>query len=87
MLIIGERINGTRKKVGAAIEARDADHIKNEAKRQADAGAACLDVNAGTVGQKEVDDMRWLVETVRSVVDAPLCIDSPNPEALRAGMV
>ena len=86
MLIIGERINGTRKKIGAAIAARDADHIKNEAKRQMDAGAAWLDVNAGTVGRKEVDDMRWLVETVRSVVDAPLCIDSPNPEALRAGL-
>lgn len=86
MLIIGERINGTRKKVGAAIKDRDADHIKSEASRQADAGAAWLDVNAGTVAQDEVDDIRWLVETIRSVTDKPLCIDSPNPEALRAGL-
>ncbi len=86
MLIIGERINGTRKKVGAAIATRDAEHIKNEAKCQVDAGAGYIDINAGTVGDKEVEDTRWLAETVRGVVDVPLCIDSPNPLALRAGL-
>lgn len=86
MLVIGERINGTRKKIAAAIESRDAAHITGEAKRQVAAGAGCLDVNAGTVGEKEVADMCWLVETVRTVTDVPLCIDSPNPEALRAGL-
>ena len=39
MIIIGERINSTRKPINAAIEARDADHILNEARRQWDAGA------------------------------------------------
>jgi cobalamin-dependent methionine synthase I len=86
MLIIGERINGTRKRIGEAIRSRDAGRIVKEAKRQVAAGAGYLDVNAGTVGDKEVEDMRWLVETVRAAVDVPLCVDSPNPDALRAGL-
>ncbi len=86
MLIIGERINGTRKRIGEAIRARDEKHIVKEATRQVEAGAGCLDVNAGTVGDREVEDMRWLVKTVRAAVDVPLCVDSPNPAALRAGL-
>ncbi len=86
MLIIGERINGTRKAVGEAVKSRNADVIRREAEKQLEAGAVYLDVNAGTTGEREVEDMEWLVRTVREVTDAPLCIDSPNPEALRVGL-
>lgn len=30
--------------------------------------------------------MRWLVETVQSCTPCPLCIDSPNPDALREAL-
>ena len=39
MKIIGEKINGTRKTVAAAIANRDAEFIQNLAKKQVDGGA------------------------------------------------
>ena len=48
MIIIGEKINGTRKAVAAAIREKDADFIRDLAKDQADGGSTYLDVNAGT---------------------------------------
>ncbi len=81
--IIGEKINGTIPSVGAAVETRDADFIIDLAQRQAAAGADWLDVNAGTEPDREPDDLAWLVDLVQSAVDTRLCLDSPNPEALR----
>ena len=86
MIIVGEKINGTWKRVREAVIARDAELIGDLAKRQAEAGADYLDVNAGTGPEREAGDMVWLVETVQAAVDKPLCIDSPSPKALRAGL-
>src|SRR5579863_9239392 len=52
MLIIGELINCTRKKVGAAAAARDVEFFKAIARKQVDAGADVLDVNGGLPGQE-----------------------------------
>jgi cobalamin-dependent methionine synthase I len=82
MEIIGEKINGTRKRVAQAIEERDADFIRDLARRQAEAGAAWLDVNAGTHPEQEPNDLVWLVENVQAATDTPLCLDSANPRAL-----
>jgi cobalamin-dependent methionine synthase I len=82
MEIIGEKINGTRKRVAQAIAERDAAFIQDLACKQAEAGSAWLDVNAGTHPQREPDDLVWLIETVQAVVDTPLCLDSANPQAL-----
>jgi len=83
MLIIGEKINGTLKKVGPAVLDRDAAFIQDLARRQAEAGADYIDVNAGTPATREADDLVWLVETVQAVVDVPLCLDSANPRRWR----
>jgi 5-methyltetrahydrofolate--homocysteine methyltransferase len=84
--IIGEKINGTRRQVARAIEQRDAAVIRDLAVRQAEAGAAWLDVNAGTRSSAEPDDLVWLIETVQAAVDVPLCLDSANPLAVAAGL-
>ncbi|MBN1584321.1 MAG: dihydropteroate synthase [Anaerolineae bacterium] len=86
MKIIGEKINGTRKRVARAIADRDADFIKDLARQQAEAGSSWLDVNAGTHPNQEPDDLVWLVETIQPQVDIPLCLDSANPEALRVAI-
>ena len=86
MLLVGESINGTRKQVGEAITARDAEFIKALAVEQDQAGADILDVNAGVAGGDEVADMLWLIETVRSVSAKRLMVDSANPAALKAGV-
>lgn len=87
MLIIGEKINGTRKKVAQAIAERDADFIRDLARRQFEAGAVYLDVNAGTLPSTEPEDMVWLVGLVlEAAPEAVICLDSANPEALAAGL-
>ena len=86
MIVIGEKINGTRPSVAKAIMARDEKFIGDLAKRQVDAGANFLDINAGTHPDKESEDMVWLINTVQGVTDVTLCLDSANPLALTAGI-
>jgi len=86
MIIVGERINGTGKKVREAVIARDEAFIASLAQRQAEAGADYLDVNAGTDPAREPEDMIWLVTTVQGATDKPCCLDSPNVPTLRAGL-
>ena len=84
MLIVGERINASRKPIAEAIASRNAAFIQNEAKAQANAGADYLDVNAGTFVGEEAQHLQWIIETVQEVVDLPLCIDSPDPAVIKA---
>ena len=82
MIIIGEKINTSRKRIAEAVERRDDKFIIEVAHEQAEAGADYIDVNAGTFLDREADCLCWLVETIQSEIDLPLCLDSPNPEAL-----
>jgi len=86
MLIIGEKINTTKKSIDAAVESKNAETIKNEAQKQLEAGADIIDVNTGTRIKSELDDMQWLVNTIQEIADCRLCIDSPNPLAIKAGL-
>jgi 5-methyltetrahydrofolate--homocysteine methyltransferase len=86
MIIVGEKINTSRSAVAKAVEAGDAEFIVRTAREQADAGADYIDVNAGTFVDREIECLCWLVETVQGAVDKPLCLDSPNPEALAEAM-
>ena len=86
MLIIGEKINGTLKKTAKAIAEKDAEFISDLAARQVAAGADYVDVNAGTGGGDETQDLLWLITVVQESVEVPLCLDSANPVALKAGM-
>lgn len=84
MLIIGERINSSRKSIENAISSRDAPFIQNEAKAQVDAGADYLDVNAGSFIGEEADHLSWLIEVVQEVTECPLVIDSPDPAVIKS---
>lgn len=87
MLLIGEKINGTRKTVAQAIQNRDEGFILELARRQFEAGAKYLDVNAGTLPDREPEDIVWLVKLAQKAApEATICLDSANPEALRAGL-
>lgn len=86
MLIVGELINTSRKAIKEAVENKDAEYIKKIAVEQAEAGATYIDVNCGTMVNNEPEVMAWLVNNVQEAVQLPLCIDSPNPEALEAGL-
>jgi 5-methyltetrahydrofolate--homocysteine methyltransferase len=85
--IIGERINPTRRKKLAESMARgDFSLVQEDALKQVEAGATVLDVNAGIPGADEPALLRGAAQAVMEVVQAPLCFDSANPEALKAAL-
>jgi 5-methyltetrahydrofolate--homocysteine methyltransferase len=87
MIIIGEKINATRKAIAAAIAARDEQLILKTAREQVDAGANYLDINGGDPKPgAEVANMEWLVNLVQAHLDVPLCIDSADPQAMEKGL-
>jgi len=86
MIIVGELINASRKDISAAIESQDRGVIQEIAQSQIEAGAHYIDVNAGVFVGKEPKYLKWLVETVQSVVDGPCCIDSPDPNAIETAL-
>lgn len=82
MIIIGEKINGTIPSVKKAIEERDENFITQLANKQVEAGADYLDVCASTAPEVEVETLKWLIEIVQKTTEVPLCIDSPNANAI-----
>ena len=85
MLIVGERINTSRKAVNEAVAKRDSDYIRNDVKSQIKCGADLIDVNAGSRRDSEVDDLIWLIDVIQEALpEARLCIDSPNPGSIKA---
>lgn len=86
MIIIGEKISVIAKKVREAMDARDPKPIQDLAVAQWKAGAKFIDVNIGPAEDKGEDLMKWMCESIQEVVQAPLCLDTTNIDALRAGL-
>ncbi|MDR0567947.1 MAG: methyltetrahydrofolate cobalamin methyltransferase [Spirochaetaceae bacterium] len=78
MIIIGEKINGSIPSVAKAIGERNADLIRDLASRQAEAGAAFIDVCASVEPEAELDTLHWLIDLVQEATDTPIAIDSPS---------
>ncbi len=86
MLIIGEKINSTRQRINRALISKDSHYIQQVAVDQVANGAQVLDVNCGINIKNEPELMSWLVRIVQEKVKVSLVIDSPNPDALEAGL-
>ena len=86
MFVIGELINGMYADIARAIKARDKAIVQDCALGQLEAGAEALDVNCGPASRQPESDIRWLVETIREVTDAPLALDSSKPEVILSGL-
>ena len=84
MLIVGERINTSRKSVNEAVEKRDAAYITADVQKQVKAGADYIDVNAGSRIGSEMEDLGWLQDVIEAAVTVPLALDSPDPNVLLA---
>lgn len=82
MLVVGERINSSRKHIELAIREKDAHLITKEARDQVEAGAHLIDVNTATLMEGEVESLKWTIQLIQDSVDVPICIDSPNTVAV-----
>ena len=81
MIIIGEKINGAIPSVAQAIQNKDADWIRDLAKRQSEAGADYIDV-CSSVPDKDVETLKWLIDLVQETCDTRICIDSASAKSI-----
>ena len=81
--IIGERINPGFKSTKALFDNEDFEGIQALARRQADAGAAWLNVNAGARALTDAGFMATVIREIQDAVDVPLSIDVPSVEVQR----
>jgi 5-methyltetrahydrofolate--homocysteine methyltransferase len=86
MIIIGEKINGSIPAVGKAIAERDEAFIRELARKQAEAGAAFIDVCASVAEDVELGTLEWLIGLVQGVTDVPVSIDSPSAKICAAAV-
>ncbi len=85
--MVGETINPMgRKFIKQAYLNEDMDTILACGVEQIENGAEILDVNAGMPGVDEKIMLCRVVKLLQSVVDAPILLDSQNPEALEAAL-
>jgi len=86
-VIIGERINPTRrKKLAESMAQGDFNLVQEDARKQVEAGAQVLDVNAGIPGADEPALLRNAALAVLEEVQVPLCFDTANPDALATAL-
>ena len=86
-VLIGERITPSgKKKLAEALNIGDFDVVRKEAIAQAEAGADILDINVVSPGIDEIAVLPKVVEKVMASIDAPLCIDTNNPGALKEAL-
>ena len=89
MIVVGERVNATGKKVKTAIENKDAEFLSGLIRAQDEAGADYIDLNVGTgtgSGEIEISNMRWLIDLALEATEKDLCIDSADPEVIQAAV-
>ena len=86
-LIIGERCNASgSRRFKRLLEEEDWDGIVSLAREQVKDRSHVLDVNVDVAGRDSKRDMREVVSRLIKQVDAPLMLDSTNPDIIRAGL-
>lgn len=85
--VIGERINPTGKKAFKdALLNNDIDYILRQGIMQMDAGADMLDVNVGIPDIDEATVMENVIQRLQAITEAPLQIDSVNPNVIERAL-
>ncbi len=86
MYIIGENIHIISDKVKEALANKDREFFMDMAAKQVEAGAKAIDINLGPRKKDWAEVFPWIVETVESVVDVPLSIDTTNLNGMEAAL-
>ncbi len=86
MKFAADNLHGLNPVVIEAFERLDAEPIKRMASQFEKAGADYIDINPGRLGRKNEDRMAFMIESVQSVSDLRLILDSPDPRLLEIGL-
>jgi cobalamin-dependent methionine synthase I len=83
MIVIGERINSTRKNIKDALDGGRIEDLMDEASKQISCGAEYIDINTAAGIEREKSDLIWLMDNIQSKFDCGLSIDSPDASILK----
>ena len=86
MYIIGENIHIISEKVKEALASKDREFFMDMAVKQMEAGAQAIDINLGPRKKDWNEVFPWIVETIETVVDIPLSIDTTNVDGMEAAL-
>lgn len=86
MYIIGENIHIISQAVKDALRERDREFFMELAQKQVEAGAKCIDVNLGPRKKDWEDVFPWMIQSIETVVDVPLCIDTTNVNGMEVAL-
>ncbi len=86
-LIVGERCNASgSRKFKRLLEEEDWDAIVSLAREQIRDGSHVLDINVDYAGRDNASDMAEVVSRIVKQVDAPLMLDSTQPNTIESGL-
>jgi cobalamin-dependent methionine synthase I len=86
MILIGENLNVISQTLGPAMKERNASPLQEMAKAETAAGIDLIDLNIGPARKGGDELMAWVVNTVQSVTDKMLSLDTTNLDAMQAGL-
>ena len=72
MIIVGERLNSSRRSVLEALNRKDKKYLIDQAKRQEKAGASYIDLNTAALLDKEVQTLKWAIPLLQKELRIPL---------------
>ena len=86
VIIVADNLQIANQRVADALRRMDASPILEMVKGCIAAGAEAIDINPGPLARCAEEKMTFLVETVQSVTNLPLVLDTTNPAALETGL-
>ncbi len=86
MIIVGERLNSSRKAVFEALQEKDEYFLLDQALKQEQAGAHYIDFNSAALLDREIEILQWAIPLLQAQLNVPLSIDTPNPEAMEQAL-
>ncbi len=86
MILIGENLNVISQTLGPALKERQAAPVQDMARAETAAGIDLIDLNIGPARKGGDELMSWVVNSVQSVTDKMLSLDTTNLDAMEAGL-
>ena len=86
MILVSDNIHIVNKIIAKAIEDLDPEPILDLTLKIKKSGAKIVDINPGPLRKDRGKKMAFLINTVQEATGLQLCLDSPDPEVLEAGL-
>ena len=86
MILVSDNIHIINKTIAKAIETFDPGPVRDLVLKINKSGAKIIDINPGPMSKDREKKMAFLINTVQEATDLRLCLDSPDPDTLKAGL-